>query len=135
MSGKPQRRLGRIWQGAYIGLMKRMALILGLLIAAPVAAQESDGPSLMERGAQLFLEGLLKEVEPMTDELGKLLDEAGPAMQSFVEKMGPALSELMQDVEDWSAYEPPEVLPNGDIIIRRKQSAPEEALPDGEVEL
>ena len=43
--------------------MKRYLVPL-FLAAAPAAAQDSDGPSLMERGAQMFLEGLMKEVEP-----------------------------------------------------------------------
>lgn len=83
-----------------------------LLLAAPLAAQEDDAPSLMRRGAQMFLEGLLEEMGP-----------ALQGMQAFVDRMGPALRDLVEEVEDWSVYEPPEVLPNGDIIIRRKPPA------------
>lgn len=67
----------------------------------------------MERGAQQFLEGLLQEMEPAWEQ-----------MQGFMDQMGPAMLELMDEIKDWSVYEPPEVLDNGDIIIRRK--APEE---------
>ncbi len=97
--------------------MKKLICIfvVTLFVAQPVAAQEDDGSSLMERGAQDFLEGLLKEMQPAWRE-----------MQSFMDEMGPAMIELMDQVKDWSTYEAPEMLDNGDIIIRRK---PEEKEP------
>ncbi len=102
-----------------------------LLLAPPLGAQETEPPSLMERGAQLFFEGLMEEMAPALDELGALMEEAGPALQQFLAEMGPKLRGVLEEVEDWSAYEAPEVLPNGDIIIRRKPDAPElpEAAP------
>lgn len=75
----------------------------------PVSAQEDDGASLMERGARQFLEGLLNEMEPALEGMGAFLDQ-----------MGPALADIMAEVKDWSVYETPEILDNGDIIIRRK---------------
>ena len=88
-----------------------------VVLTSPLSAQEEDGGSMMERGAQEFLEGLLEEMEP-----------AWSGMQEFMQQMGPAMIELMEQVKDWSAYEAPEILENGDIIIRRKP-APEET-PD-----
>ena len=41
-----------------------------------------------------------------------------------MDEMGPAMIELMDEVKDWSAYEAPEILENGDIIIRRKPQEP-----------
>nr|WP_299679880.1 hypothetical protein [uncultured Roseobacter sp.] len=79
------------------------------LITSAAVAQEEDPPSMMERGAQQFLEGLLLEMEPALD-----------SMRGFMDQMGPALADLMGQIEDWSVYEAPEILPNGDIIIRRK---------------
>ena len=38
--------------------------------------------------------------------------------------MAPYLRDLLQQVDDWSVYEAPEVLPNGDIILRKKISPP-----------
>lgn len=95
-------------------------LVVCVFCASSSAAQEEDGPSLMERGAQQFLEGLLQEMEPAWREL-----------QEFMDAMGPAMIELMDDVKDWSDYEPPEILDNGDIIIRRK---PELPVPEAEPE-
>ncbi|UWR25433.1 hypothetical protein K3757_13300 [Sulfitobacter sp. S223] len=98
-----------------------------VLCAAPTYAQ--DEPSLMERGAQLFFEGLMQEMAPALDELTELMEEAGPALQEFITQMGPKLKTVLEDVEDWSDYSAPEVLPNGDIIIRRKPDAPQD-LPE-----
>lgn len=94
----------------------------------------------MERGFEMFLDGLMQELEPRLEELEGLSTQMGAAMRSFLEEMGPALGALIQRVEDWSVYEPPEILPNGDIIIRRKPDAPpdpsgEEAPVDDPIEL
>ncbi|QUJ77069.1 hypothetical protein KDD17_03290 [Sulfitobacter albidus] len=107
--------------------MRQIFCFLAVTALANPAAAQDDGPSLMERGAQLFFEGLLEEMAPAIDGMAELMEEAGPALESFVTEMGPKLRAVLEEVEDWSAYEAPEVLPNGDIIIRRKPDAP---LPD-----
>lgn len=89
-----------------------IALLALHFTAYSAVSQEDKAPSLMERGAQQFLEGLLLEMEPAFD-----------SMRGFIEEMGPALTELMGQIEDWSVYETPEILDNGDIIIRRKPDA------------
>ena len=92
-------------------------------LCTPAFAEDEDGLSLMERGAQLFLEGILQEMEPALEGLEGL----GPALRDFAQEMGPALGEVLEQIEDWSVYHPPEILPNGDIILRRK--TPEEDKP------
>lgn len=91
------------------------ALLASPLATGPVAASDAeDGPlreglSLMEEGARLLFRGLLDELEP-------------------------ALRDLEGLIDDLSAYHPPEILPNGDIIIRRK--VPLTPPPDeGEIDL
>lgn len=111
--------------------MKRIALI-ALLAASPAAAEDSSGLSLMERGAQLFMEGILREMEPAIEELEGLTEQFGPAIRDFAQQMGPALGEMMERIDDWSLYDAPEIMPNGDIIIRRKTDAPPLA---GEIEI
>lgn len=122
---------------AYIGGMKQiiapLMLSLGLALS-PVLAQEAapetpvpppeaeDGFDLMEEGAKLLLRGLLSEVEPAMRDMEKAITE-----------MEPALRQLMEMVGDIRNYHPPEMLPNGDIIIRRK--TPLEAAPQGATEL
>ncbi|TMV07874.1 hypothetical protein FGK63_10470 [Ruegeria sediminis] len=117
--------------------MKRFLAICAIagLPALPAAAEEETGPSLMEQGAELFFEGLRQEMEPALDSLRGMAEEFGPSIRSFLEVMGPALAELATEVRDWSAYEAPEMLPNGDIIIRKKpQPEPDAPQDDGQNE-
>ena len=102
-----------------------------LAIATPAAAQEDDlseGLGLLGEGAQMILEGLMDEMRPMLEEARPYFEEE---VLPFLNRMG----ELMDDV---TAYELPERLPNGDIIIRRSEDAPEfvpEVGENGDVEL
>ncbi|WP_088623674.1 hypothetical protein [Oceanicola sp. 22II-s10i] len=107
-----------------------LVLTLSLAAPVPVAAQDEGGRSLMERGAELFFRGLMSEMEPALRDLGEMAEEVGPALRSFVREMGPALSDLMKEIKDFSAYHPPEILPNGDIIMRRKEPLPPDATPE-----
>lgn len=121
--------------------MSRKALLLvAVLSATPLAAQEAEpseegGFSLMERGARLLFEGLMKEMEPALDEMQDFAQDMGPAMRDFLREMGPALKDLMAEVQDWSVYHPPEMLPNGDIILRRKTPVETAPQPGDEIEL
>lgn len=99
-----------------------IALGLGLGLTAPAGAQEvqptpeapeQDGGGMMEQGFGLLLRGLLKEVEPALNEMERAMKE--------VEPLARQLSALLGDARH---YEPPERLPNGDILIRRKPGAP-----------
>ncbi|CUH64068.1 hypothetical protein TG4357_01048 [Thalassovita gelatinovora] len=107
---------------------------------APPAAGEDDGFSLMEEGAKLFFKGIMQQMEPALDDLQQLTEDMEPALRQFAKEMGPALRDLMEKVDDITLYHPPELLPNGDIILRRKQPMPPEPLPvpdpnEGEIDL
>lgn len=98
--------------------MKRFCLSVAIvcLSALPMQAEESnmdEGLSLLEQGARLFMKGLAEEMEPALRDLSTAVE--------------PAIAELLGLIDDINAYELPERLPNGDIIIRRK---PDHALPD-----
>ncbi len=120
---------------------------LTLTLALPVAAEVDDpkevdeGFSLMEEGAKMLLRGLMSEMEPAIEELKDMGDEMSEAMSKFTTEMGPALAEMMTRIDDMRNYDTPEMLPNGDIIIRRKEGAPvytpeDDVDPEtGEVEL
>lgn len=122
--------------------MKQIAapLVALSLIASPLAAQDNDdGFNLMEEGARLFLRGLMTEMEPALKELDEAAREMEPLLRDFAAEMGPALTDLLGQVEDWTLYHPPEMLENGDIILRRRvpldpeapEAAPKaDALPD-----
>lgn len=107
------------------------SLAVSLAVATPAAAQDNDGAEmsegidLMEEGAKLLLRGLLNEMDPAIDELRGLAGEIGPQMQLFADEMGPAFAELMAQIDDLRNYDAPELLPNGDIIIRRRDQAPD----------
>lgn len=98
--------------------MKRFWLSVAIvcLSALPMQAEEGDmdqGLSLLEQGARLFMKGLAEEMEPALRDLSTAVE--------------PAIAELLGLIDDINAYEMPERLPNGDIIIRRK---PDHPLPD-----
>ncbi|MGH1355641.1 MAG: hypothetical protein ACRBBS_11250 [Thalassovita sp.] len=94
------------------------------LCAAPAFAEDTqdNGLSLMEEGAKLFFQGIMQEMEPAMDDLKSLADTMEPAMRQFVREMGPALADVLKKVDDLTLYHPPEMLPNGDIIMRRKEA-------------
>ncbi|MEM8536946.1 MAG: hypothetical protein AAGF56_03700 [Pseudomonadota bacterium] len=108
-----------------------------LMIALPAKAESEgdDGLSLMERGAQMFFEGIMREMEPALEDLQGLSEDMGPALREFVDQMGPALADLLGEIEDLSAYHPPEILPNGDIILRRKMPEEMVAPSEGEIDI
>ena len=92
-------------------------LILSAALALPAAAQEAeepgirDGLGMLSEGSRLILEGLMDEMRPFVED-----------------QMIPLLQDLNGMIDDMSAYHAPEILPNGDILIRRRVE-PEDA-PD-----
>ena len=125
--------------------MKQLAAaMLALTLAVtPVHAQEEmdsevdDGFSLMEEGAKMLMRGLIAEMEPAMEDMRKSLEDFAPVMGEFARQVGPAFAELLSQVDDFRHYDTPEILPNGDIIIRRKPDAPIWMPEDGtgEIEL
>ncbi|EAR49677.1 hypothetical protein OG2516_03443 [Oceanicola granulosus HTCC2516] len=132
--------------------MKRLILSAALSLALlPAHAQQDDPPAnepvedglnLMEEGAKLLFRGLLNELEPALDDLEGLSEEMRDGLRLFADEMGPAIVEMMRLIDEITYYERPEILPNGDIIIRRRPDAPPweapddaEYGPDGAIEL
>jgi hypothetical protein len=77
------------------------AVALTLLLALPASAEDSDpmeGIDLMQEGARLLLRGLMDDMAP-----------AIVKMDQF--------ARILQNLDD---YHLPEILPNGDVILRRK---------------
>ncbi len=89
----------------------RFAFALTLFLALPAMAEEGSEPE-----GNLFDEGMRN-----------LLDR-------FLADIDPALEALREGLSDLNSYHAPEILPNGDIIIRRK--TPVERLdPEDSIEL
>ncbi len=114
--------------------------LTGTPVFAEDNAEVSEGFDLMEKGVQLFMQGIFNELEPTMNEFQQLIDEASPQLKALLLEMGPSLVEALNKIDDFSYYEKPEVLPNGDIIIRREKGAPiyvppEEIEPQAEIEL
>ncbi len=82
------------------------------------------GSSLLEQGAKIFLRGLMAEVEPALDDMAQALQDAEPMLRELLA--------LVDNIDDYNA---PEVLPNGDILIRKKTPQDIAAEPTGEIEL
>ena len=79
---------------------------------APPAEDLEQGLSLMEQGAQLLLRHMMGKVEPSLQEMTEALKQAQPQ-----------LLQLLAMVDDIRNFHAPEVLENGDILIRRKTPA------------
>ena len=115
--------------------MKQIVLATALaLTAVPVAAQMTDPPvereetspgrDLIDEGVKLLFRGLLNEAEPALRDLEDFANRAGPKMRELTDRMGPALADILALIDDIQNYGPPELMPNGDIIIRRSPDAP-----------
>lgn len=96
-------------------MLRRALILLVLLAPTPGHAQADDpapgmgeGFNLIEEGARLILRGLRDEIDPALRELDGLRAE---------------LEGALAGLGDLSGYHPPEVLPNGDILIRRRRPA------------
>lgn len=115
-----------------------LALVVALA-ALPLRAQDlappplpeapaDEGSGLIEDGARTLLRGLMEELDPAIRDLGAVVTEYEPMLRE--------LAALVENIDD---YQMPEMLENGDILIRRKPDAPAaEPQPDpetGEVEL
>ena len=111
------------------------------LVALPVFAEDvppvpkGEGFSLMEEGAKLVLRGLMTEMEPALNDMQDALKEVQPALRD----LGPKFAQLIAMIDDFKNYAAPEMLPNGDIIIRRTAPLmPKRDFlpgPNGEIEL
>lgn len=112
-----------------------MKQILALTVAAallcvPAMAEDApegdmgEGLDLMEEGARMLMRGLMSEMEPALDALRDNVEQMGPALGEFVQSVGPAFGALLERIDDLRYYESPEILPNGDIIMRRSPDAP-----------
>lgn len=69
------------------------------------------------------------------NELQRLSEDLRPTLEHWAYELSPILEDLADKIDDITAYELPEVLPNGDIIIRRKRGIVRDLEPKNEIEL
>lgn len=84
------------------------------LTAAPLHAEEQESERLLPNEEELR-------------ELGALAEQM---FRRFAEEAEPMAERLKALMGDLNAYEAPEIMPNGDIIIRRKPEAAPDTGPD-----
>ncbi len=66
---------------------------------------------------------------PLIEGLDELAEGMRKLLEGFTDDMAPMVEDMAEQLKGLNAYHPPEVLPNGDIIIRRKtpKDAPKDA--------
>lgn len=95
--------------------MRRQAAVVAMMLGLALPAVAQDTPPAPE-------------------------EDGGALLRDFLDRLGPVLEGLRDRLGDLSNYEAPEVLPNGDILIRRKPAVPDPQPgpapgPEGEIEL
>ena len=101
-----------------------LPLCLCLALGSPVSADGPEGTRDTEQQDGIF--GLLDRL------LRGFMDDVDPHMRQMersLEMAEPELRRLLGQLRDMVEYDPPEILPNGDILIRRRQTTPD---PDAE---
>lgn len=106
-----------------------IALTAALALCAPAHAQDAppaEPPGNFERGleqlgegARLLWQGLRDETDPA---LRDLMAEMGPAWSALRAEIDPLMEDLGDRLGELNAYERPVMLPNGDILIRRREA-------------
>ena len=105
--------------------MQKAVTLALLILAAPAFAQSEPEPGdqrpFLERWADDMMREFVDEISP---ELERFFDRVGPELDGMFAEIMPRLQELSDLVGGLAQYEMPELLPNGDIIMRRKSTAP-----------
>lgn len=95
------------------------SLLVVLLLSVPVIS-----PALAQQDCP--------DAAPDCTALPRLLDDLtrdlSPWMEGLADRLSPHLRQLTDLLGDLTGWEAPEVLPNGDILIRRRPARP--AVPD-----
>ena len=95
------------------------AVVLTLPLLAPV-------PAFAEEPRQILPE--LELPDRMDDALRRMMEDLKPALDETLKLM-----ESFEAIGDPRHYHLPEILPNGDIILRRKDDAPPWQAPETDV--
>lgn len=124
--------------------MQRAAIGLAILaaLAAPAVAQvppaqvppvqvPPDCPPFApgcERLPRLF-QDLERDLGPLFRDLER---DVAPLLEGLGRRMEPYLRDLAEMLGDLNRWEAPEILPNGDILIRRRPAPPPDQPPESD---
>ena len=98
--------------------VRHIVLCAALALPATVQAEEAPAPQDSTPFFDMiegFLRGFLRDVEPQMRQLERGFEEMEPELERFMDQM-----------RAMTQFHPPVVLPNGDILIRRRQSGDDE---------
>jgi len=99
-----------------------MTVFLRSIAIASVLSLPLTGPTFAEPDAPLDL-AQADSTEDFDEQMNELSDTARRTVEEFVNLIGPMMTRLSRLIDDLPVYQTPEILPNGDILIRR-QPAP-----------
>ena len=94
--------------------------LMALFLLSSVALIEHSGSVFANAQVNTAQKGY--DIKARSHHATELSDHVGPSLREFLEELGSVLGDIFEDIEDWSVYHAPEILPNGDILIRRKNS-------------
>ena len=108
-----------------------------VILSIGMSPTQADEPSLglIKQNEQFFLKSLLKQLPDALNDLEALTRPLELSLRSFTQEIAPYWGDLLQKVEDWSIYRAPKVLPNGDIILRKKPPTQPNVRPLGDIDL
>ncbi len=94
----------------------RLTVLAAALVAMSASLPAAGGQMLPVQSERAPEPGLPDEIERAFREM---MDRLRPALDDLLETM-----RVFEDIDSVENYEAPEVLPNGDIILRRRSDAP-----------
>ena len=101
---------------------RTLALASALSVCAAPSLGAQDAVSAEDPLLRVQAQGdALEEFGRKADELS---ETARRTIEDFIALVGPMLTQFSRLIDGLPTYETPEILPNGDIIIRRKLEAP-----------
>lgn len=99
-----------------------LSAAMGVALFAPPSMASEDDASAAPKGSDSMTD-FSQEAEQMSE-------AAKDAIEKFAVMIEPILESFARVIEDMPRYETPEVLPNGDILIRRVQKDEETRIDD-----
>lgn len=102
--------------------LRSLMLIVAMSVMLPFAAMARDGVPIDGPAPAQTQGDILEDLDRKAEELSEV---ARTAIEEFINLVGPMLTRLSRLIDGLPTYEAPEILPNGDIIMRRKHQSPE----------